>query len=375
MSGFDVNEHALHAYAQLLTRYAGHATDLKKYITNGGGPEVGVAFVPRTMHDAYVVYRELAKVHLMHLMRANERLKAMVQVAEDSAENLERAAHYYETTDDKNAAEFDRELAGGEERDYPTGGGSEIRKDKPLDVYRKFEDDRDPADVVREYERTAPSAEEYYDLREDQLVTKPEQLLNVLSLSAGVRWVVEQVCGVDPLKVIVRYLGGDWQAWYEATCMWEATGAAIRAMGHNAGRREQLEWYWHGVAADSAQTYFSRFEEATHAEGDEYYDGYLVPFYREVTTALIETFYTVNSLVDALVDLVIGIGLAKIAQLLASGKAKQVYDLISETWDMIDSRLLAFQELTKKRTGAHLGDEPPCDMEKLKRYVHPVHAR
>ncbi|SFQ50713.1 hypothetical protein SAMN05421810_108162 [Amycolatopsis arida] len=374
MSGFDVDEHALRAYAQLLKRYAGHATDLKKYITNGG-PEVGVAFVPRGTFDVYVVYRELAKVHLMHLMRANERLGTMVQVAEDSAENLDRAATYYETTDEEVAAEFDRHLAGDHERDYPTGGGGEIRKDKPLEVYRKFEDNRDPADVVRKYERTAPSVEEYYDLRQDQLVGDARWLMDHLGLTVWVRELLEEICGVDPLAVIVRYLGGDWHAWYEATCVWEATGAATRTMGSNVGLRRRMEWYWHGVAADTAQGYFARVEEATHAEGDEYYDNYLVPFYRDVTRALVETYDTVNSLVNALLDTVVGIGVAKLANLVASGKAAEVVKLIRDTWDMITDRMSAFQELTKERTTAHLGDEPPCDMESLKRYVHPVHAK
>lgn len=376
MTGFDVDENALYAYVDVLKRYAGHAEYLGKYIGKDG-PDVAVAFTPNMgPQDIYVVYRHLAKVHLMHLTRAGERIDAMKRVAKQSSETLDQAARYYDTTDKESAARFDASLADDPNRDYPVGRAREIRKESPEDVYKAF-DDRDPTELVRRRDKESDSPKEYKDRREVSFkeVKQLEEWVSYFSPAHWIREALAAIYGKDPLNMILRYLGGDWPAWYRAMVSWEVTAEAVATMFGNAGLHFKLEHYWVGVAADAAQAYFSRFKNATYAEARDYYRGYLVPFYREMTHLLMDTHAGVTKIVDALIDLCVGVGIVRLFKLIASGEAAEVVKMIMDLMGRLDHLLTAFEEGAKERSGAHLGDEPDCEMETLKRYLHPMPER
>jgi hypothetical protein len=287
---FHVQPEALYEFGRLVDRYGDSAEFLKDYAT---GDRFEFSYKTAAGNSAFSIAMAL---HMTMWSRAQERLQAMVDLANRSAEGVQNAARFYVATDRAETERLDRT--------YPETAPSLLPK-RGLPVDPPAE--RTPA-PEREFADVKEPIAEMYALQAGDMVDdmsaqalKIAEFLDLLSAANWIRKGIEALIGFDPIEEVELLFIGDWREWAEAAKGWRRIGECVDSMSTNLGRYRSLDYYWGGAAADAAIAYFYKFTTGTDREAEFFRDG-LFPLYKDLMDVLFAQYTVLDNLVNGFFD-------------------------------------------------------------------------
>ena len=127
---------------------------------------------------------------------------------------------------------------------------------------------------------------------------------DLISPTAWVRWVLDQVCDFDPVHDVARWVSGDWNRVMQASRALAALGDYHATMAEDIDRaRRSLMADWDGSAAEAADAYFVSLVGSL-GEQESALNSVAAQF-QAVAVGMSQTAEVIAGLVNALFDWVI----------------------------------------------------------------------
>jgi hypothetical protein len=237
------------------------------------------------------VFSYLLRGHQSIVKMMSDRIELMRRIGLDSVKELGSAADFYRGTDEANAIELEKAYD-----EVPPHKDDKARKGPPEEANFKHLDAQDKLDITKD-----PSDIEPKGYAVDNWVRTE---LDVLSLTANVRKVIESICKVDPIDWVRQWMSGDWEAWAKASLAWGACAKSTEVMGENLWRATAaLDEVWDGRAGDAAVAFFEQLRDATYTEVIAY-EGLQVR-YKLYMELVYENHLILNDVLNTMIDVVI----------------------------------------------------------------------
>lgn len=352
-----VNPPALDAYGDLLGKYGEDAYDIYEYVLDKMFPDAsGIA--TEGLFTCFV------NVDKKNKDEVQKRLFAMQSAGDNSQSGLSDAADAYKITDDTSAsmlAELDNEYPDVDSAPMPGRNASPytppdgIQPD-PYSLAGQFNE----VDSPQAYLVTPNGG--HLEPKLDEITKWTGRIGDWVSPSHWIRELQKLIVGYDAIELALKFFVGDWKVWANLCDGWQHCGRATEAMGNNvvAGWNEmQANHYWSGHAADEAQAYFRGLVTATDQETAYY--AYLHVLYYAYMRLVYDMYKLVDSVVNALIDLLLTLGIADIAKI--PEPIVTVIELAGKIGDIVSygpNSVYGPDTLLAAQAGVNLPPKPDC---------------
>jgi hypothetical protein len=231
--GFQVNPHAVSAYADVLRKQAEHHDAALKYVETH--IDVGVS-----SGDGLITTAEEFNPKIVESVR--HAIKDARSFFEESSDALQATADYYTKTDYENAKKLDDTYKGGEDVDVVTPGPKAV--DHPAEV-------ADPTDALK-----TPGTPKAFD--KGPIVDTAKWINDATSPATYIRLLVKEINNDrDPFDEVIKEFSGDWEAFAKASKACEHLSEFYTAVYANLWQIERLAYHWRGHASDHAMGFFA----------------------------------------------------------------------------------------------------------------------
>jgi hypothetical protein len=93
-------------------------------------------------------------------------------------------------------------------------------------------------------------------------VTVFEEAVDFIDPGAWVYKSLTELCGLNPIEEVLKFVGGDWRAFARTAHVYESLGRTFESIGWNLKfGNGNIDGYWSGHAADDAWTYIDTIAE------------------------------------------------------------------------------------------------------------------